>query len=426
MASTTSQANVRELVKAHHPGLIELRHALHRIPEVMHEEKQTSLLIQSELTALGIAFVADLGGHEPGTGTGVVAHLPAVKDGERIETDLESVGLRADMDALPITETTGVEYASTNPGVMHACGHDGHMTTVLGAARILAAMPDRPNPVTLVFQPAEEGGFGGEYMVRDGCLEGAARLGEGMGPRVGRMYGMHGWPERPLGTVCTRGGAFMASTDEFTMSIVGKGGHGAYPHLCIDPVLATAGVIQAVQRIVSRNVKPMNPAVVTIASVHGGHANNVIPDEIVLNGTLRAIDAETRRLLEVEFIRVVTSTAEAYRCEARIRWEPGYPVVRNDEAEALRVLRIAGEAFGADWARTEPEPTMGGEDFAYYCDQVPSCFFWVGLGEKGDDGRDDGGGGSEKEPLLHQSRFDFKDAAIPVGVEMMVRLALDA
>jgi len=420
MASTTSQPGVKELVTACHPGLIELRHALHRIPEVMHEERQTSARIQQELTDLGITFVTGLGGPEPGAGTGIVAHLPAVRDGEPFDAGTDAIGLRADMDALPIEETTGAPYASQNPGVMHACGHDGHMTTVLGAARVLSELADRPNPVTLVFQPAEEGGFGGEYMVRDGCLEGAARHGEGFGPKVGRMYGMHGWPERPLGTVCTRGGALMASTDEFTMSIVGKGGHGAYPHLTRDPILATAGVIQAVQQIVSRCVRPLRPAVVTIASVHGGHANNVIPREVVLNGTLRAIDAETRQILEDEFKRVVTQTALAHGCEARIGWEPGYPVVRNDEGEADRVLRVAAEAFGPERVRREPEPTMGGEDFAYYCDKVPSCFFWIGLEEPR------AGGGSEKEPLLHQSMFDFKDAAIPVGVEMMVRLALDA
>lgn len=423
MASTTSQAGVKELVKAHHPGLIELRHALHRIPEVMHEERETSARIQHELSALGIRFVTGLGGPEIGKGTGIVAHLPAAKDGVPFDSGRDAVGLRADMDALPITETTGAPYASERPGVMHACGHDGHMTTALGAARVLSELADRPSPVTFVFQPAEEGGFGGEYMVRDGCLDGAARLGEGFGPRVGRMYGMHGWPERPIGMVCTRGGPLMASTDEFTMSIVGKGGHGAYPHLCKDPILATAGVIQAVQQIVSRSVRPLRPAVITIASVHGGHANNVIPREVVLNGTLRAIDAETRQILEDEFKRVVSETARSYGCEAQIGWEPGYPVVRNDEAEADRALRIAGEAFGAGSVRREPEPTMGGEDFAYYCDKVPSCFFWVGLADDRRGGA--GGGGSEKEPLLHQSMFDFKDAAIPVGVEMMVRLALD-
>lgn len=416
---TAAASSVRDRIAEELSAIVALRHDLHRIPEVMHEERLTSQRIQRELTDLGIPFVTGLGGPEPGNGTGIVAHLPASKDGEPIRTDRLSVGLRADMDALPIEETTGAAYASTHPGVMHACGHDGHMASALGAARVLASLPDRPNPVTFVFQPAEEGGFGGEYMVRDGCLEGAARLGDRMGPKVARMHGLHGWPELPLGAVSTRPGALMASTDEFTMSIVGRGGHGAYPHLCTDPILASAAVIQAVQQIVSRVVKPLNPAVVTVASIHAGHANNVIPGEAVMNGTLRAIDAETRELLHREFLRVVEQTARAHGCEARINWEPGYPVVRNDADEAERTLRLAREVVGVEHARLEPEPTMGGEDFAYYCDRVPSCFFWVGLGQRDR-------AGSEKEPLLHESRFDFKDGALPIAVEMMTRLALDS
>ncbi|MFG0305626.1 MAG: M20 family metallopeptidase [Phycisphaerales bacterium JB040] len=418
MPMTAAASSVRDRIAGELDTLVALRHDLHRIPEVMHEERLTSARIQRELTELGIPFVTGLGGHEPGTGTGIVAHLPASRDGAPVETHRLAVAIRADMDALPIEEQTGAPYASTHPGVMHACGHDGHMTTALGAARVLASLPDRPNPVTLVFQPAEEGGFGGEYMVRDGCLDGAERLGEGMGPKVARMYGMHGWPELPLGVVSTRPGPLMASTDEFTMTVVGRGGHGAYPHLCKDPILASAGVIQAVQQIVARVVKPLSPAVITVASIHAGKANNVIPGEVEMNGTRRAIDAGTRELLQREFLRVVDDAARAYGCEARVNWEPGYPVVRNDADEAERALRIAREVVGVERARVEPEPTMGGEDFAYYCDKVPACFFWVGLGERDR-------AGSEKEPLLHESRFDFKDKALPTSVEMMVRLALD-
>ena len=412
MATTANATDIKGLIRAELGAITETRHALHRIPEVMHEERKTSDYIAGELASLGIVPKRDVGGRTPGTGTGMIAHLPAMAAGEPIQTDRPAVGIRADMDALPIVENTGAPYTSENHGVMHACGHDGHMAVALGAARVLSKLPDRPNPVTVIFQPAEEGGFGGEYMVRDGALNGEA--GGGLGPRVGRVYGLHGWPELDLGVVGTRPGPLMAATDEFTLTVEGVGGHGAYPHLTRDPILASAAIIQAVQSIVARRVKPLNPAVVTVASIHSGAANNVIPGSARLNGTLRAIDDATRAVLKEEFFRIVEQTATAYGCTARIGWEPGYPVVLNDPDEATRVLAVADGVVGKCRSVLVPEPTMGGEDFSYYCDQIPACFFWVGLRPSG----------SEKCPLLHQAEFNFNDGALEVGVEMMVKLAL--
>lgn len=388
-------------------SLTEIRHDLHAHPEVRFTERRTSKVVQDELTRLGIAFVAGLGGHEPGQGTGVLAHIPATVDHPG-----PCIGLRADMDALPIEERTGKPYASTHPGVMHACGHDGHTTILLGVARVLSGLEHRPNPVTLVFQPAEEGGAGGEKMCRDGALTGGP---DGtLGPAVTRMYGLHGWPGLPMGVVATKPGPLLASTDEVKITIKGVQGHAAYPHLSADPVVAGAHVVTAAQTIASRNVSPVGSVVVTFGTFHAGTANNVIPESAELWGTIRTLDAETRELAKRRLREIVEGVAASMGCRGELEVVEGYPVTLNDPNEADRVLELAKGARFARGSEVFPEPSMGGEDFSFYANKVPSCFYLVGL--KPD--------GADEVPQLHQPEFDFRDEVIGLGVEMMCRLAL--
>lgn len=409
-------ASVRGLVEAEVPGLVALRRELHARPELSHQEHETSARVQRELAALGIAYKAGLGGLEPGKGTGVLAHLPAT-EGAGSGVGLGAggaVALRADMDALPIAEQTGKAYASRTAGVMHACGHDGHTAILLGAARVLSRLPRRPHPVTFIFQPAEEGGAGGEKMVRDGALAGAA--GGGLGPAVSRVYGLHGWPMMALGEVGTRAGPLLAATDDFEVIVRGEQAHAAMPHLGRDPVVAAAGVIQALQTLASRTADPVDSLVCTVGTVHGGTANNIIPREVKLTGTVRTLRAATRETAARRLREIVTQAAGAYGCEAVLDWQPGYPMTVNDAGEAARVLRTAEEVVGAGNAKRIPDPFLGGEDFSYYGQVVPACFYLIGLTPKGVDPRG--------VPQLHQPEFDFNDEAIRVGVEMMVGLAV--
>lgn len=395
---------LRSLIQAELAALIEFRHELHRHPELSDQESWTSQRVQAELKALEIAFRAGFGR----SGTGVVAHIPASgRDG----AGRTCVALRADMDALPIEEQTGKAYTSQNPGVMHACGHDGHTTILLGAARTLLKM-SRPNPVTLVFQPAEEHGGGAGVMCEQGALKGDR--GGGVGAQVGRIFGLHGWPQIELGTVATRPGPLLASTDEFDVRIVGRGGHAAYPHLCRDPIVAGAAAVTALQTLVSRSVAPYESAVCTVAQFNAGSASNIIPDSARLIGTVRTLTAEVRRTAKERFYSIVEAAAAAHGCGAEIQWHDGYPVTRNDDAETERFLAVARDALGPSRVRHVEHPTMGGEDFSYYGQHVPACFFFLGLKPPG----------AERYPALHQPDFDFNDDAIGLGVEMMCRVAL--
>ncbi|MCC6660107.1 MAG: amidohydrolase [Phycisphaerales bacterium] len=391
---------LRGLIKKELPALRELRRDLHRHPELSYQEQRTSGVVQRELAALGIDFKAGL------AGTGVVAHLPATRKGG------QTVALRADMDALPIQEATGAAYSSGTPGVMHACGHDGHTTMLLGAARVLSRLGKRPNPVTLIFQPAEEGGAGADRMCRQGALRGARR--GGVGAPVRRIYGLHGWPPLPLGVVATRPGPLLAATDEIDIEIRGFGGHAAYPHLCRDPVVAAAHVITALQTLASRAVSPLDSVVCTIGIIEGGSANNIIPDSVRLTGTVRTLREGTRTHARERLMLICRQTAAAHGCRAVVKWSEGYPVTRNDPAEADRVLTVARDALGKDRVQVPEHATMGGEDFSYYGAHVPACFFFLGLRPPG----------PRHFPNLHTPEFDFNDDALPTGVEMLCRLAL--
>ncbi|MFI4891970.1 MAG: M20 family metallopeptidase [Phycisphaerales bacterium JB058] len=396
--------SVKDSIRTELDEVVAIRHDLHKNPELSFQEERTSKVVQRELDRLGIAYEAGRAG-----GTGVVAFIPSTE----ADADTPSVALRADMDALPITEQTGLSYSSTRDGVMHACGHDGHTSILLGAARVLSALETRPNNVTLVFQPAEESGGGGQRFCAEGMLEGSA--GGGIGPRVGRIFGLHGWPSLKLGTARTKPGPLMASTDEFIITVKGKGGHAARPHLARDPIVAASAIVMGLQTIVSRSTSPVDSLVCTIGRIEGGTVDNVIPEAVELEGTTRALTPEMRKLAEERVREISESVARAHGCTVEIRWNVGYPVVHNDRAMVEKFFDLAGRVLGEDNVSLAEAPVMGGEDFAYYAEHVPACFFFLGLCPKGD--------GSY--PEIHTPRFDFNDKAIPLGIELMTRLALE-
>ncbi|MFG0283592.1 MAG: M20 family metallopeptidase [Phycisphaerales bacterium JB039] len=406
-AQTATSTSLAQRIADDISYLTDLRHDLHAAPELSYQERTTSARIVRELEAAGIAYKSGLA-----RGTGVIAHLPAT---DPAGASRKAIALRADTDALPITEATGKPYASKNEGVMHACGHDGHTTILLGAARALAKV-QRPRPVTLLFQPAEEGGAGGAAMCEDGALDGEA--GGSLGPPVESIFGLHGWPRMTLGHVGTRPGPLLAATDDFTVTIRGAGGHAAQPNLARDPIVAAAHVIAALQTIASRAVAPTDAVVCTVARMSAGTANNIIPETAELEGTVRTLTAPTRALARQRFYEIVELAARAHGCEAAIDWQDGYPVTRNDAALTQRFFEIARSALGDTRVELVAEPTMGGEDFSYYGERIPACFFFLGVVPDGQD--------PLTHPQLHQPDYDFNDDALATGVELMCRLALEA
>lgn len=377
--------------------LSEVREDLHAHPELGYQEVRTSGVVQRELGRLGVEFRANLAG-----GTGVLGYLPATVP------NAETVALRADMDALPILENTGLSYASKTPNVMHACGHDGHTTILIGTAAVLSQTPERPFNVLFLFQPAEEGGAGGEKMCQDGVLEGKV-----LGNRADRIFGLHGHPYTAVGEVGTRIGPMMASTDSFHARITGRGGHAAMPHSTIDPVVVTSEIIMAWQTIASRNVNPLEPVVVTCAEVHAGNAHNVIPDFVEVSGTIRTFTEETRSLAVRRFLEIAEGICAIHGAKFEVEWMSAYPVTVND-AEAEGRWRTALQNYSG-FVNPEPvSPVMGGEDFSFYGAITKACFFWLGLNPDP----------NQKYPNLHAPEFDFNNAAIPFGVEAMCRLAL--
>ncbi|MBY0113075.1 MAG: amidohydrolase [Phycisphaerales bacterium] len=396
MSQDVRQAVAREL-----PELIAFRRDLHAHPELSYHETRTSRMVQAELAKLerhGLKYIGGLA-----KGTGVLAYLPATEG-----PNSPTIGLRADMDALPIVENTGKPYSSTTPGVMHACGHDGHTAILLGAARVLSRLTHRPRGVHFVFQPAEEGGAGGNAMCQDGVLDGKV-----LGPKVERMYGLHGWPTLPVGVVGSRPGPLLAATDDVVVTIKGEQSHAAYPHYSKDPILCLSQCIVSLQQLVSRNASPFDAIVCSMTVIKGGTANNIIPRSAEFHGTIRTLTTETRALAKKRFFEIVQGVCAAHGCEAHIDWQEGYPVTYNDPSLTERWFETAKAAVGAERVQLVPEPTMGGEDFSYYAKKVPSVFFVLGLQRPGD----------SNPATLHQPEFDFNDDAIATGVEMMVALA---
>jgi len=397
---------LRDLIAREMPDLITIRRDLHAHPEIGYEEHRTCKVVQRELTKAGVAFKADLAG-----GTGVFAHIPANGSGNGNQ---KAIGLRADMDALPILETSGLPYASTIPGKMHACGHDGHTTILIGAARVLARLAKQsplPRAVSFVFQPAEEGGAGAAKMIDDGCLSGKL-----LGPPIDHMFGLHGWPRLPLGVVGSRVGPLLAASDRFDIKVRGIGAHAAFPHASRDPVVAAAAIVTALQTIASRNVDPLDSIVISITMIHTGTAYNVIPTEAIISGTVRTLLPATLQLAQRRLQEISEGVAHGHGCSAELEYRLGYPVMHNN-GEMVGVFNsVAKQTLGEQRVVNLPSPVMGGEDFAFYSQIVPSCFFVLGLIPQG----------KQSMPDLHQPDFNFNDDAIATGVEMFCRLALRA
>jgi len=366
------------------------RRHLHAHPELTLHERETAAFVQARLSELGIPFTANIGGN------GVVATISRGASNR-------AVGLRADMDALPIQETSGVAHASSNPGVMHACGHDGHTVSLLGAAALLVRDPSWSGTVQFVFQPAEEGGGGAKSMIADGLFERFP---------MERIFGYHNWPGLAAGTVAVHDSAVMASGGRVFFHIKGHSGHAALPHLARDPMIAAAHLLLALQTIVSRNVDPLDAAVITIGILQAGSAANQIPGEAVMRGTMRTLRNEVRDAMEVAVERVAAGVAATFGVEIDVAMPRGNPVTVNTPAErdlAAEAVLAAGIPLRRDMA-----PAMTGEDFAWYLDKRPGAFVWIGNGPN-DGGRD-----------LHNSNYDYNDAILPNAAGYLAGVAKQA
>ena len=371
------------------PELAEWRRDLHQHPELAFNEHRTAQVVAEKLRAFGLDAV------ETGIGgPGVVGVLHGGGG-----PGAEAILLRADMDALPMPEETGLPYASRNPGAMHACGHDGHTTMLLGAARHLAETRNFDGTVYFCFQPAEEGGGGAKTMIEDGLFERfPARA----------VYGMHNWPGAPAGSFAVRPGPILASADEFEIRVRGAGGHAAFPHRSNDPLVAGAQIVTALQSIVARRVDPLQPAVVSVTQFHAGSAHNVIPDEAVIGGTMRSFAPEVDALIRDEMARICESIAIGMGVVATLRTgEVPYPPCINDEAEAAFAGQVLEALVGPERVDRQRPPTMGGEDFAFMAAKRPGAFVFIGNGESAP---------------LHTTRYDFNDDIAPVGVAYWTKL----
>ncbi|MFZ1152111.1 MAG: M20 aminoacylase family protein [Xanthobacteraceae bacterium] len=374
-----------------HNEIKEWRRDFHAHPELRYDVHRTAGSVAEKLKSFGCDEVV------PGIGrTGVVGVIRGRKAGSKV------VGLRADMDALPLEEETGLPYESTVPGKMHACGHDGHTAMLLGAAKYLAETRNFAGTAVVIFQPAEEGGAGALAMVKDGLI---SRFG------IQEVYGMHNYPGLPVGQFAIRPGAIMAAADHLAIEIEGKGGHAARPHLSIDTILVGAQMINQLQSIVARNVDPLEAAVISVCMFQAGHTDNVIPQHAVLRGTARSLTPEVRELLHKRIGEVVEGTARMYGASAKITYTNGYPVVVNHERQTAFAADVAREIAGKDKVDIDVPPVMGAEDFAFMLQERPGAFIFVGNGDSAG---------------LHHPAYDFNDEAIPVGTSYWVRLAESA
>ncbi len=371
-----------------HAEITAWRRDFHAHPELQYDVHRTAAAVAEKLKSFGCDEVATGIGR-----TGVVGVIRGRNAGGKV------VGLRADMDALPIEEATNLPYKSTVPGKMHACGHDGHTAMLLGAAKYLADTRNFAGTAVVIFQPAEEGGAGARAMIGDGLFE---RFG------IQEVFGMHNYPGMPVGEFAIRSGPLMASTDTITIKLEGKGAHAAWPHQGVDTVLVGAQIVNALQSIVARNVDPLDPAVISICVFQAGHADNVIPQYATLSGTVRSLSARVRELLRERVRDVVEGTARLYGAKVDLSYVTGYPVLVNEESSTMFAADVAGEIAGADKVNRDCRPLMGAEDFAFMLQQRPGAFIYVGNGDSAG---------------LHHPAYDFNDEAIPVGTSYWVRLA---
>ena len=362
------------------------RRHLHANPELSYDCHNTAAYIADRLREIGVDEI------HPGIArTGIVAIINGQGPGA-------TIGLRADMDALPITETTGADHASTVPGKMHACGHDGHVTMLLGAAKYLAETRRFCGRVALLFQPAEEDGAGGQAMVQEGVMDRFA---------ITQVYGIHNAPNVAFGHFLTTPGALMASVDTAFVYITGKGGHGATPHDCVDPVVAVVGMVQAIQTIIPRNVYALDEAVISVTQIHTGTASNIIPEQAMFCATIRSFKPDVRALLKKRFHEIVQGHASAYNVTARIDYDWGYPATINHPENAAFATEVAAEIVGEACAHGNANREMGSEDFSYMLQARPGAYLFMGTGP---------GAG------LHHPAFDFNDEAAPIGASFFARL----
>ena len=383
---------LRALVEAQKNWMVDIRRRLHRIPERGFAEVKTQQVIMETLDALGIPYTTER--------TWVVGVIEGALPGQ-------VVALRADMDALPLEEPEGLPFRSEHPGMMHACGHDAHMTMVLGAAKVLMGMRDRlPGTVKLLFQPAEETDGGAEPMVQRGVME---------NPHVDRVYGLHVQPYLPVGVIETRAGTLNASTDDVELTIHGRSSHGAYPESGADAIVCAAQVITSLQTLVSRNVSPLASAVLSLGMISGGTAGNIICDRVSLRGTLRTANGEIRAMMKRRIAEVASGVAAAMGCTAEVCITSGYAALVNDEAEAGRVMRVGARLLGEKNVVRKAAPSMGGEDFSFFCECVPGAFFHLGCVKKEE----------MPAPLLHSRDFHLDEDCLTVGAMMHVALVLD-
>lgn len=395
MDTSTSSLALSAEVEQLRDTVVGLRRRIHQWPELGFQEKRTSALVTDQLIALGLEVTTGL------AGTGVMGLLRGAGAGK-------TVLLRADMDGLPLEEASGAPYASQNRGVMHACGHDGHTAILLTVAKLLADQRYRfVGTVKFAFQPAEELPPGGaKMMIAEGVLE---------NPRVDAVFGLHLWNGLPVGKIGVDAGPIMASVDRFDVTVKGVGSHGAYPHVGVDPIVIGSHVVTALQTVVSRETPPLTPVVVTIGRFQGGTAFNVIPSQAELSGTVRTVDAQVRRDMPTRLERIIRGVTSAMRADYELKYELGYPVTINDATMARLAHRVAADIVG-DPHVVEAGMTMGAEDMSYFLEAVPGCYIRLGSGnpEKG------------MTHPHHSALFDFDEAALPIGVELLTHLTLAA
>ena len=368
------------------PEMKEWRQHLHTIPELEFNLPKTSAYVAACLREMGVDEI-----HEGVARSGIVAIINGQGAGP-------TIGLRADMDALPITELTGADYTSTHPGKMHACGHDGHTAMLLGAAKYLCETRRFAGRVALLFQPAEEDGGGGQVMVQEGVMD---RF------DVREVYGIHNVPDMPFGHFHTNHGPLMAAVDTLTVTLTGRGGHAATPHETIDPVIATVGMVSALQSILTRNMNPIEKGVISVTQIHTGTVSNVIPETAMFQATVRSFSPEVREMLKRRIHEIVQGHAAAYGVTADIDYDWGYPATVNHEREARFAADVAREVVGADAVDEDHPAEMGSEDFSYMLEARPGAYLFLGTGP---------GAG------LHHPKFNFNDEAAPIGASFFARV----
>ncbi|MDO4906048.1 MAG: M20 aminoacylase family protein [Lautropia sp.] len=385
-----------EGIQALFPEFQAIRRDIHAHPELGYEEHRTSTLIAEHLTAWGYEVTVGL------AGTGIVGTL-------RHGSSPRSIGLRADMDALPLQEKNTFAHRSQHPGRMHACGHDGHTTTLLLAARYLSEHPHFDGTVHLIFQPAEEGGSGGQKMIEDGLFERFA---------CDAVFGLHNWPGIPVGCAGLKTGPLMGSSNDFEIVIHGKGAHAALPQNGIDPVLTATHLVQAFQSVISRNKNPIESAVLSVTEIHAGDANNIIPDTAIIRGTVRTFSTEVLDTIESRMKTLTEHICTAFEARADFHFHRNYPPTINHPEQTAFTASVLADVLGADKVIDPVEPTMGAEDFAFMLQRKPGCYFFLGNG----DGEHRLDGHHAGPCMLHNPSYDFNDALLPIGATIWVRL----